>query len=91
MAAAGDVTVHDVEWRAVVELSVLQPLGRVELAVARRRVVQQLGHGAGEVLVVVEDLVVIPRRPAVALDEDGVRSIGRQEVTTGRPRSVERP
>ena len=37
VAAAADVAVDDVEPGAVVELRVLQALGRVELAVARRR------------------------------------------------------
>jgi hypothetical protein len=33
MTVAGDVRVHDVDADAVVELGILQPLGRVELAI----------------------------------------------------------
>ncbi len=75
VAAAADVAVHDVQAGAVVELGVLQAFGRVELAVARRRVVEQLGEGAGEVLAVVEDLVVVARGADVALHEDGRRRV----------------
>ena len=70
VTAAADVAVHDVQPGAVVELRVLQALGRVELAVRARRVVEDLGEGADDVLVVVEDLVVVAGPPAVALHED---------------------
>ena len=70
VAAAGEVAVDDVEARAVVELGVLEALARVELAVARGRVVEQLGERAGDVVVVVEALVVVAARPGVALHED---------------------
>ena len=62
VAAAADVAVHDVQPRPVVELGVLQALGRVELAVAGRRVVEDLGQRPRHVVVVVEDLVVVARR-----------------------------
>ncbi len=70
VAAAADVAVDDVQPGAVVELRVLQALGRVELAVARGRVVEDLGERADDVVVVVEDLVVVAARAAVALHED---------------------
>ncbi len=62
VAAPGDVAVDDVEPGAVVELGVLQALGRVELAVGAGGVVEDLGEGAHDVVVVVEDLVVVARR-----------------------------
>src|SRR5690606_25285532 len=46
VAAAGDVLVDDVEPGAVVELGVLEPLGRVELPVGTRGVIDDLGQGA---------------------------------------------
>ena len=67
--AAGDVAMHDVDPGAVVELGVLQALGRVELAVRGRGVVEQLGEHAHHVVVVVEDLVVVARRAPVAAHE----------------------
>ena len=75
MAAAGDVAVHDVDAGAVVELGVLQSLGRIELAVGRRRVVEQLGQRAHDVVVVVEDLVVVARRAPVPAHEHRVGSV----------------
>ena len=59
VAAAADVAVDDVQAGAVVELGVLQTLGRVELAVDWRGVVEDLGERAEHVVVVVEDLVVV--------------------------------
>ena len=60
VAAPGNVAVDDVQSRAVVELRVLQPFGRVELAMRAGRVVENLRQYAQHVLVVVEDLVVVP-------------------------------
>jgi hypothetical protein len=70
VAAAGEVAVHDVEPGAVVELGVLEAFGGVELAVAGRGVVEELGEGPDDVVVVVEGLVVVAADAAVALDED---------------------
>ena len=70
--ASADVAVHDVEAGAVVELGVLQALGRVELAVRTGGVVEDLGERADDVLVVVEHLVVVAGPPAVPLHEDGI-------------------
>ena len=63
VAAADDVAVDDVD-RAVVELRVLEAVGGVELAVGAGRVVEQLGQRP-QVMVVVEDLVVVPGRSTV--------------------------
>jgi hypothetical protein len=70
VAAPADVAVHDVQPRTVVQLRVLQPLRRVELAVRLGGVVEDLGERADDVLVVVEGFVVVARDAAVALDED---------------------
>ena len=67
---AGHVAVDDVQPGTGVELRILEALGRIELAVGARCVVHDLGQGAEDVIVVVEDLVVVARRPVVALDED---------------------
>ena len=75
VSAAADVAVHDVHPRAVVEPRILQPLGRIELAMRAGRVVEEPGERAHHVLVVVEDLVVEAARPVVALDEDRVRRV----------------
>ena len=47
-----------------------RPSVGVELAVGAGGVVEDLGERAHDVVVVVEDLVVVARRPAVPLDED---------------------
>ena len=60
MPAPGHVTVDDVDPGAVVELGILQAVGRVQLAVGAGRVVEQLGEGPHDMVVVVEDLVVVP-------------------------------
>ncbi len=75
VTTTGDVAVDDVQARAVVELRVLQTLGRVELAVAHRGVVEDLGERAGDVLVVVEDLVVVARPALVPLHQDHVGGV----------------
>jgi len=67
--------VDDVKAGAGVELGILQALGGVEPAVAARRVVEDLGEGADDMLVVVEDLVVVAARALVAFDEDLVSDI----------------
>jgi hypothetical protein len=64
--------VHDVDPGARVELGVLQTLRGVELAVGGRGVVEQLGQGPQDVVVVVEDLVVVARGPAMPTNEDRV-------------------
>jgi hypothetical protein len=58
----------DVHPGAVVELRVLEAVGRV-LVVRARPVVEQLGQRPHDVVVVVEHLVVVPGRPAVATHE----------------------
>jgi hypothetical protein len=63
--AAGDVAVDDVDPGAVVELRVLEAVGRVQLAVGAGRVVEQLGQRPHDMVVVVEDLVVVSGRPTV--------------------------
>jgi hypothetical protein len=60
VATAGHVPVHDVDAGAVVELCVLEPVRRIELAVGAGRVVQELGQRPQDIVVVVEDLVVVP-------------------------------
>jgi hypothetical protein len=45
VAAARDVTVDDVDPSTVVELCILEAVGRVQLAVGTGRVVEQLGQG----------------------------------------------
>ena len=70
VTAAADVAVHDVQPGAVVELRVLQALGRIELAVRARRVVEDLREDPDDVLVVVEDLVVVAGSPTMPLHED---------------------
>ncbi len=75
MAAAGDVAVHDVDPGAVVELGVLQALGGIQAAVRRRRVVEQLRENPHDVVVVVEDLVVVPRRAPVTANEHRVGGV----------------
>ncbi len=72
VTVAPDITVDDVQAGPVVELGVLEAFGGVELAVRAGGVVEDLGQGPHDVLVVVEDLVVVAGGPAVALDEDGV-------------------
>ena len=64
MPDAGHVAVDDVDEGAVVELGVLQAVGRIQLAVGTGRVVEQLGRGPQHVVVVVEDLVVVSRWPS---------------------------
>jgi hypothetical protein len=64
--AAGHVAVDDMDSGTVVELRVLQTIGQIHLAVGTRRVVEQLGQRAQHVIVVVESLVVVSRRPPVA-------------------------
>jgi hypothetical protein len=59
VAVAADVAVDDVQPGAHVEPGVLQALGRVELAVGVRGVVEDLGQGAHDVVVLVERLVVV--------------------------------
>jgi hypothetical protein len=73
--APGDVAVDDVDPGAVVELRVLQALRRVELAVGGSSVVQKLRQRAQDVLVVVEDLVVVPGRAPVPAHEDRVGGV----------------
>jgi hypothetical protein len=73
--APGDVAVHDVDAGTVVELGVLETVGRIELAVSAGRVVEQLGQDAHDVVVAVEDLVVIPGLTAVATHEDRLRIV----------------
>jgi hypothetical protein len=63
MPAPGHVTVDDVDPGAVVELGILQTVSRVQLAVGAGRVVEQLGEGPHDMVVVVEDLVVVPGGP----------------------------
>jgi len=75
MAAAADVGVDDVQSGAVVELGVLQSFGRVELSVAGGGVVEELREDPGEVVAVVEDLVVIAGGPDMSLYEDGVGGV----------------
>ncbi|MEZ5207899.1 MAG: hypothetical protein R2690_13195 [Acidimicrobiales bacterium] len=70
VAAAAHVAVHDVQACARVELGVLEPVGRVELAMAGAGVVEDLGQDPHDVVVVVEDLVVVAVVAAVSLDED---------------------
>ncbi len=72
VAAAADVGVDDVHARAVLEPSILQALGRIELAVGSGRVVEQARERAQHVVVVVEDLVVEAARAGVPLHEDRV-------------------
>ena len=88
VAAAGDVAVHDVEPGPVVELGVLKTLGRVELAVRCGGVVEDLGEGAKDVVVVVEDLVVVAAPSAVALHEDLVGCVDHHlpDVVVGEER-----
>lgn len=64
--AAVHVAVDDMDSGTVVELRVLQAIGRIQLAVGTRRVVEQLGQRAQHVIVVVENLVVVSRRPPMA-------------------------
>ncbi len=75
MAATADVTVHDVDAGAVIELGVLQALGGIELAMGTAGIVEDLGERPNHVVVVVEDLVVVTGDTEVALDEDRVRSV----------------
>jgi hypothetical protein len=92
VAAAGDVAVDDVQSGAVVELGILQALGGIEGAVGRGAVVEDLGERAQHVLVVVEDLVVVSRRPTMALHEDRVRGVDHDlpHVVVGQE-GLERP
>jgi hypothetical protein len=67
--AAGDVAVDDVDPRTVVELRILEAIGRIQLAVGAGRVAEELGPRPQHVVVVVEDLVVVPGRPTMATNE----------------------
>ncbi len=72
MTAPGDVAVDDVKAGTVVELSVLEPFARIELAMGTGRVVEDLREDAYDVGIVMEDLVVVAAWSAVALHEDRV-------------------
>ena len=65
----------DVQSGTVVELGVLQALGRIEFAVRHRRVVEHLGECPHHMFVVVKDLVVIAARTEMTLHEHLVRRI----------------
>ena len=71
--AATQVAVDDVQPGAVVELGVLEPLGRVELAVRRGRSVEQPGERADDVVVVDER----PRRGSRSARDAASRRSGR--------------
>jgi hypothetical protein len=75
VAVSANVAVHDVQPGAGVQLGVLEALGRVELAVRPRRLVEDLGERADDVVVVVERLVVVAACPAMPLHEDLVRRV----------------
>ena len=75
VTTARDVAVDYVQPSAAVELRVLQTFRWIELAVCGRRVVEDLGERAEDVLVVVEDLVVVAGRPAVSGHEHRVRPV----------------
>ncbi len=72
MTVPADVAVDDVQPGAAVQLSVLEPFARVELAMRPAGVVEDLGKRPHHVLVIVEDLVVVPGHAEVAFHEDGV-------------------
>ena len=75
VAVAADVGVHDVQPGPVVELGVLQPLGRIQLAMRPAGVVEDLGQHPDDVVVVVEDLVVISPGAGVPFGKNSARSI----------------
>ncbi|MEZ5176860.1 MAG: hypothetical protein R2746_00875 [Acidimicrobiales bacterium] len=86
--ATADVAVHDVQAAAVVELGVLEAFGRIELAVGARRLGEDLGERAQDVVVVVEHLVVVAVDTCVALDEDLRRRVDHDlpDVVVGEER-----
>ena len=72
---AAQVAVDDVQPGAVVELCILEALGRIQLAVRRRGVLEQFRERASDVVVVVEDLVVEPAATGVPPHEDLVGGV----------------
>ena len=65
----------DVHAGAGVELGVLQALCGIELAVRGGCVVEDLGERAGDVVVVVEDLIVIATEAVVSFGEDNAGNL----------------
>jgi hypothetical protein len=60
---------HDMDASAVVQLCVVQPFRRIELAMRTAGVVENLGENPHYMLVVVEDLVVTAAGSGVPLYE----------------------
>ena len=76
MTIASDVSMNEVEPGAIDELSVLQTFGWIELPMRSRGVViENLCDGPQHVVVVVEDVVVVPARPIVAFHKDRRRPV----------------
>ena len=75
MGVPGHVAVDDVESGPALQLGVLETLGRIQLAVGAGSAVEDPGQGADHVLVVVEDLVVVPGPAVMTTHEDRIRRV----------------